>query len=355
MRILVFSSVLIAVAMSSLPAQLTLPALQPERDAIGIPDPFPGTFAKLRQQILIGPRWLEGLQGRAIRAISFKRDGFLTHAMPAGRAQLSVRISSAAADPSRASPVFASNHGPIVEQAFAGTQTFPFSPALSHRDAADWSPGNVVRIDFLRPIPYVGGPLCIEIDGEPEPGAAAAKWRVDYQGPLAQGSVVHVGTACGAFRDRAGHMAFVTPHDLHVGSAPRFLSFSEPASASILFVGLQPLGQAVNLGFLGAPSCWFYVSPLLGLPAGASASAPPRVDAAIPFPSDAAFANVQFYVQWTHVGTRLTTSEALRVTLATVAPDLDAAVVTSRRVDGLPLPAAGFVHSAKMPVLRLHW
>lgn len=335
---------------------LVIPSQAPQRDAVGVPEPFPGAYARLRQQFVFGASWLGSLQRRTLVGVSFKRDGFLTKAMPGGQAQVRVRVSSLAVAPERVSPVFAANHGAVVDQVFQGTLTFPNSPALPDRDAADWSALHSFRIDFVPPVPYRGGSLCLEIEGEPVAGSVAERWRIDYQAASTQGTVTHAGNGCGVVRGVVNQMAWVDPRELHAGASPRFLAFAEPASASAVAIAPLLLTQPVNLDFLGAPSCWAYVNPVVTLPSGLAAGAPARVQTTLPFPGDAIFAGMQLYLQWVHVAAgSLSTSEALGVTLAASLPGLDAAVVTSARADGLAaMPSSGYVSASKMPVLQLH-
>jgi hypothetical protein len=351
------SLVVLACCTAGLHAQsLTVPNQVVERDETGIPDPFPGTYGKFRQQIILGASWLNPLQGRLITGLSFKRDGFITSAMPSGQARIVVRVSSLANAPQRASTMFDANHGSVVDTPYSGTLTFPGSPALAHRDAANWSAAHAFRIDFQPAVLYRGGALCIEIEGEPVAGAAAARWRIDYRGLPTAGTALRFGTGCGPVRGISNHLTFVQTRDLHPGSAPRLLALGEPNSTSLMFVATQLLPQPLPLAFLGAPGCTLDVTPVLTIPVGMTSGQPARVHTTLPFPHDAVFASAQIFLQWAHFAPpRLTTTEALGLVLASAPPDLDAAVVTSARADGAALPSSGFVHSAKMPVLRLHW
>ncbi|MEZ5963849.1 MAG: hypothetical protein R3F56_08400 [Planctomycetota bacterium] len=335
---------------------ISIPGQVPPQDGIGVPEPFPGAYARLRQQFVFGASWLGGLQGRSLTGISFKRDGSWTKAMPGGRARVLVRVSSLAVLPTRVSTTFLANHGAVIEQAFVGTLVFPDSPALPHRDAADWSPSHSFRIDFARPVLYRGGALCVDIEGEPESGAVAEHWRIDYTQVASQGGVVHSGDGCGVVRSRMRTMAAADPRELQAGAAPRLVAFADPGSASAMVVAPSLLPQPLDLGFLGAPGCHLYVDPMVTLPCGFAAGAPARVETTLPFPSDAIFAGAQVFVQWVHFApTGISASEALGLTLAGVLPGLDAAVLTSRRVDGQPrLPDVGYLSSSKLPAVQLH-
>ncbi len=327
-------------------------------DGIAIGEPFPGTFLTSRQQILLGSTWLSALPAPAsVTAIAFRRDGADLRALVAGRAQVTLRMSSLAVAANAASEVFATNQGSDARQVFQAVVAFPASPSLQHRNDPDWGPQNSFTLPFTAPFPYVGGTLCLDIEGTP---VQATRWPIDYHSDLQLGRVQRLGSACGPISAITTKTARVSEYALRPGASMTFQLIGERYSLGILLLAGSRLSPPLPLDFLGSPGCFLYVDPAVTVWSsvtprpGRSSNHPGIGEVQIQMPHEPGIVGANLYAQWLNVtGTNLTASDALELSFAGGLTPYGAGTVTSARADGLPIPSTGRVSPGHAPVVRL--
>lgn len=327
-------------------------------DALGTARPFPGTFLRARQQILVGRALLSNLSTNAeLTTISLRRDGNDPSALDAGSAQLVVRVSSQAPGPTAAIGAFAGNHGADLTTVFQGVVSFPASPALTGRNDPDWSSQHSFTIPLAAPFRYVGGALCIDVEGTP---TQATRWPVDFHADLAAGSLLRIGAACGPVASISTKTLGASDWSLRAGATATLRMIGERDSFGLLMLGAQPISPGLDLTLLGAPGCELHLVPMVSISTpvtvgpGRGPTHPGSGAVDLPIPNEPNFVAAQFYAQWANVkGLRITTSDAALVQLANAIAPLDAATVASTRAEGLPMPSVGSVLVGHMPVLRL--
>ena len=339
---------------------LVLPSALTSIDGVAIGEAFPGTFLKSRQQILLDAAWLSALPPQApLNAIAFRRDGADLRALAAGRAQITLRVSSQATASNAASEAFTFNSGNDARVVFQGEVAFPASPALQHRNDPDWGPQHSFTLPFTTPFSYAGGTLCIDIEGTP---VQATRWPIDYHSDLQIGRVQRLGSACGPVSAITTKTARVSEWALRPGASITFQMIGERYSLGILMLGSTQFSPPLPLGFLGAPGCFLHVDPLIT----AWSSVTPRPGRApnhpgigevqVQMPHQPGIVGALLFAQWLNIaGTNLTASDGLQLMFAGGLVPYGAGTVTSARADGLPMPATGRVAPGHAPVMRLSY
>jgi hypothetical protein len=314
------SSFLITALASVVSAQqaLTVPSINTAQDAETLCE-VAGLTQRFRQQILVRSSLLDTAVGREIVALTFRRDGQYNRALGSGSAELEVTLSRPTLDPAFTQPAFAANVGTVSTQVFAGRVALPSSPALVHRNAATWTPPHAVAIPFARPYTYAGGTLCIDLTGEPVAGAGARFWPIDAVLTHHSGQVLSVGSACDPRLQAHGSRATLVP-----AGTVRLLSAGPASSLGIAMLGSPPQLPGLDLGFLNAPGCKLYLSPLVSLPA--TYSQPTRgtygdINLKLSLPASAALVGGAFGTQWVNypnptTPSRLATSMGLHLQIA---------------------------------------
>lgn len=110
-----------------------------------------GVTADLHQQIIVDARHLQGMAGRTITALLWRREAS-AETFAGGAASLTVRLAETTRDSLNASPVFAANLGASAQTVFAGTVSIPTAPALPV-SGLTWDQGSTVRLDFTNGFP----------------------------------------------------------------------------------------------------------------------------------------------------------------------------------------------------------
>jgi hypothetical protein len=337
---------------------LVVPDTAVNADATGATDPFPGTYLKSRQQILLDANWLSALPaGAPLNTITFRRDGSDLRALRPGRAALTLSVSSRATPSNAASEVFALNPGPDARIVFQGEIALPSSPALQHRNEPDWGPQHSFRLPFSQPLPYAGGTLCIDIEGNP---VQATRWPIDYHTDLQVGRTQRLGVACGPVSAISTKTARVSDYALRPGASMTFQVMGERNSLGILMLGANHYSPPLSLSFLGAPGCFLHVDPLLTLWSavtprpGRAPNHPGIGHVQLQMPHQPGIVGSVLYAQWLNIwAANLSASDGLQLMFAGGVVPYGAATVTSARSDGLSLPASGRVAPGHAPVVRL--
>jgi hypothetical protein len=260
--------------------------------------------------------------------------------------------------------VFAENRGSTVVQVFRGRVSLPTSPALTDRYVG-WSPPNAVNIPFSTPFPYVGGNLCVEIDGQSIPGASCFR-PFDYEYEGQPGIVTIYGTACGNYAGR--YSADVSPSNLRLSTTASFHSWGQPNTPGAMMIGDLKYFPGIDLDPLGATGCDLYLRPTITLPAAfgipVRTGEPGTGRVTFRFPSSTAFMGAMLWVQWANIEVGLpreewsnplglTTSNGLELTISSFPPALGMATVLSDVVvQGGAFPSTGHANVTKAPTLR---
>lgn len=348
---------LIAASLSAQVQQLVIPSVAATRDG-NSSGRVAGFMQAHRQQMLVGASWLTGVAGREITALTFRRDGWpVDHT--AGSAELRVRMStSVGLDPQQAATQFDVNLGPQWLEVFRGAVVLPASGRLPHRDAATWAPPHVVVVPLAVPYPYRGGTLCIDIEGSPVAGAVSTWWSVDHHVDPASGSRTYFGQACGSSTGWPAHTATTDPKSLRPGASIRIAGIGSLGDAAVLLLGATALPSPINLAFLGAPTCTLDIAPDVSVPSTVRTRFGMRsfggADVALRLPLDANALGAVLYAQWAMLGIRgLSTTNAVRLQLASAPATVDAAVITSARTTTGAFPASGDLRIGALPVLQI--
>jgi hypothetical protein len=340
---------------------VVVPAPNATADAVSVHQ-VAGTV-DLRQQILIEPQHLQGLVGRELTALWFRRDAAYRKPVAACDATLTVEVSTAPhASTADAREDMAHNVGADRVQVFAGAVRFPASPALTGA-SVPWDATHAARIAFAQPFRYGGGVLCIDLAGEPTQGSVF--WPADATADPVAGAVRYVGTSC---HDPSvvepsveGRTHVVSARRLFPGSTVTSFTNATPLANAVLLVGLRELSAPVDLGPVGAPRCSLWIDPIAALPvetvSGAIVPARPSiggwVGADLWVPPDAGLFGARFVLQWVEwSGARIATTNAAVCTIAGAMPGLGIAVVSARYQNGAP-PARGRVDRNVAPVVQI--
>jgi len=296
---LLFLPVLVG-SLASQTQTITVPAALATTDGAGLLEAAGFTRA-MRQQFLIGPSHLVAARGRELVALRFRRDGHPVEHVP-GSLNLTVRLSaSTSLDARRPEASFVGNHRSPPVLVFQGPLSVPRSPRLRDRNAATWASPDAVTIPFATPFLYLGGTLCVELEGVPVSGATSSWWSIDAEQFQTRGAVASIGQGCGETASRVTRMASADARTLVPGSTARFLAFGPPNGMAIMFFATQLVGP-IDLGFLGAPGCNLYVLPVGSVAASLRnpvAQRPGAATLAVQLPGEAHLVGAAFY---THRG-----------------------------------------------------
>lgn len=196
-----------------------------------------------RQQIVIEDSHLLPLVGKSITAIEFRRAKG-TDALVGGSSSLTMSLSQSSHAPTDANAVFASNRASAPSVVFSGAVVVPNSPANPGPNVP-WSVDNVIRVPLQSPYLYMGGHLCIDIDGTWQDGVSTAWWPVDAVCQVFDSSVVDMGPGTGPHCNPSGGWSTVDPGELCAGGEVRMsASGGNPA----LVMGLLGRPAAVPIG-----------------------------------------------------------------------------------------------------------
>lgn len=344
---------LLALCASVASQTVTIPATAVNRDGSGVFD-VAGLERAGRLQILIGQRHLLSAVGRELTVLRLRRDG-ARFDLRGGALSMTVRVSAATnLDPNAPSSLFAQNHRNPAVMVFQGTVVAPTSPGLANRDAATWSPADIVEVLFTTPFTYAGGTLCIQLDVIPVTGSVPRWWPIDGERE-SPGTVTHRGVTCGTVGQLAPKAASVDARSLRIGNTASFTTLGQTGSTAVLMLSPQTIGP-IDLSFLGAAGCNLYVLPdvtvtaIVGAPIGNGR--PGTANIALHLPNEGRLLAAQLHAQWLLVhNLTLATTNVIDLQIAPSPSSLDAAVV-GVSVASTTLPDAGRIE-LMLPVLQL--
>lgn len=355
LRVLAAAS--LCATMGAQTASLVIPPAATARDGTTA-GALAGFGRKLRQQILIGPEFLVAARNREFTSITFRRDGG-PHPTDAGRAHLRVTLAHAPfTDARAAAEVFASNRGPGEVVAFQGEVTLPASARPANRDSITWTAPHVVTIP-LTGFTYVGGVVCIEIDGEPVAGAASSWWGIDVERAGSAGVASVLGHACGTASSTIAKTASVDPWRLRVGSTLRLSAMAQPHAPAALMLGAAALPVPINLGFLGAPNCSLSITPDVFVPIAVGPRPRPQwpgfAHAELHLVNASNYLGAAFCAQWYALeGAGFVTTNGLRLQISGESITQNTAMVTSPPATTSFSPT-GSVAVGVVPVMELRY
>lgn len=325
------------------------------RDGLGLGS-LAGATAPRRQQFLIGESLLTALRGHRITRLSFRRDG-QPATLRSGAANLVVRLDQqAVASPWQASPVFASNLGTRVAEVFRGQVALPASPPPASRNAVGFAANEAIVIDLSQPFLYLGGTMCIDIEGEPASGQAVRAWPIDVDRDSARGIVTVDGRSCVSTPESVTRSITADAAALRPGATARFVGFAAAGEPAVLLLAAQRLASPIDLAFIGAPGCELGLMPMLDFKTVTAANRRGPLSAAnlfLTLPHEARFLAARLHAQWLFVQAgNIRTSQTMTVDLANELASIDGAMVTS-----LPRAGAesGEVEVSVVPAVRIDW
>lgn len=225
---------------------------------------LPGAGGALRQQDIVGASLLQGMVGRTLTALEFRRNTQDTNFQCASF-HLTVTLSISPNEPLSTSNVFADNVGPNPVQVFSGPQQVPASPATT--TLPGWTPDNILRVEFTTPFQYLGGTLCVDMVGIPSPGHTGVWWPADAEVDLATGTVTDLGGGCGTHGGSHHRWAAAEARSLVPGSLGRFFAFGPLGSFAVLAFGSEfaagwPLAMVLPAA---PPGCTMFVDVPIAL------------------------------------------------------------------------------------------
>lgn len=332
-------------------------------------DSMPGLSGRFRQQILIGPSRLQGLTGKSLHGLWFRRTLTDNSALVGGTISLTIGLAHTATAPERASMAFEAN-APATSQTevFRGSVLVPHAPALGPTPAP-WSRDNAFQVAFPTGFTYRGGTLVVDIAGGPASPGGPIAWYMDHELRPHDGTATTFGTSCSNYKLQGGLNLLAEDSGLQIGGTARIMAMGRPNTRPLLLLGITPIPTGVDLAPMGAPGCQQYLSIFSSL--GLSYQPPiPGFDPVfthllLPVPFDTSLISAQITMQtadietslptssWSNVA-GLTTSNGLTLRIASTQPTLDMSVVQSAAVDpGQAIPASGRVDVERAPVFRI--
>lgn len=335
------------VASAAAQSTITIPATATHQEGSGLL-PGPGFSGPYREQFLFGPSHLSTAVNHEFVALRLRRNGYFPD-YNAGRVHVTVLMSaSPLLDVNAPSSIFADNHHTPPTTVFSGPLDLFDSPRLPRGQAPLWVPPDAVTIPFAQPFRYLGGTLCIQVEGRPDATSPADWFAIDAERELVRGNATHVGRGCGPVVNRATTMVATDHWLLRPGSTPRFVGIGEPHTPAVLFLGAAVLHAGVDLTAMGAPGCFAYVMPLATIPAMVGptigGTRPGGANVKLSLPGESRMLGASFGAQWAYLSTvGLATSDALAIQLASTVSSLDGAVVLGRTAPGAPFPDQGSV------------
>lgn len=315
---------------------------------------LPGCPAALRQQTVIDARHLDAAAGSSLTALLWRREADATP-FAGGRVNLVIRVGASASDALRASPSFAVNDaGSAI--VYSGLFVIPSAPAAPG-PAASWSVGNVVRIPFNAPFPYVlGTNLLVDVVGTPDQQQPVDWWPADAAREFLTGQMLDVGSGCGVYGGTTGRWASVVAGTLLPGGTGQFLAWGTSGGLGISFLGSQAIADQYPLSSLlpGAmANCRVHLAGLLSSSVTIfDAPLDPSLTSLgglgtfrLQIPSQPWALGATFAVQWMDVQQQFALSNAVRWSVASGMPTLGMAVVQGEATaaSGEVLPATAHV------------
>ena len=340
-----------------LPAQaVVIPALRASTDGSS-GGALAGADQRFRMQVLLDAGALGSVAGHAVTSVAFRRDGQHREAWQGGRANLTVRLSTSPRPSAEAVATFAANHGADLLDVFAGEIVVPATPPLATRDGAQWSAPDAIAISFDRPFPYVGGTLCVEIEGAPVVGSVSPWWRIDHELYGHNAQVATSGVSCDGFSN-----AFASRNTLLPGGSLDLICTGPRGATAVLLLGASAISPGLDLGFLGAPGCRASVLPATTIAAIVGVGPATGYAAAnltLQLPPAPWLAGSRLHAQWAvfpnpHNGALLTTTNALELTVASLPSPLPGLLVRTGPLGASePWPASGRVYPQLLPVVQV--
>lgn len=314
-----------------------------------------GLSQAFRQQVLLRAEALAAIRGRAITALTLRRDVQLPLPLRGGVAVLKVTLSERARHPAAAAPAFADNRGPEPTQVFAGEVVVPESPAPARPPVVRWTAPDAIEIAFARPFVYRTGNLCIEIDGRPVPGKQPPAWPIDFVAWSIGGGSTFVGRSCDPRLQAMAVWKGLIP-----GSDVTLYSTGPTQTAAVCLLGTVLPAPRTLTQRLPMP-CAVHVEPLAALGflyPRVKLEQLTRVEHDVAIPALPCLFSRQFAVQWLQLpnletGIGLATTHAQTLTLADGVHTFAGASVRSGIAAGDQFPDRGEVVPFQMPVLRL--
>ena len=330
---------------------------------------IPGLGGAFREQILIDAHRLQGLGGRAIEGIQFRRSLDPNEVLEGGAVAMTVWLHEVSGVAASASSNFADN-APVAQrvEVFKGVLIVPSSPKVGSLPNA-WSTANSFQIVFRTPFSYSGGTLVVELLAAPKATGTPGRWPLDCEHVTHDGMASTFGSSCSSFAMSDGLALVAEDSGLQVGGTARVLSFGRPGTRPVLLLGVTPLTQGIDLAGLGATGCFQFVDYFLSqglvyqtpIPNFASAHA----EVLLKIPLDPSLFKAQLTMQsadietglpqasWTN-SAGLTTSNGLTLQLASTQPTLGMSTVQSTTIGlGQSAPVSGRVDVERAPVMRL--
>lgn len=366
MQLILMSLVLLGAALG---AQSAVFAVDPTHDSVNAAAGarLVGVAGGGQQQILIDRSRLQGLIGKRIEGLVFRRDPHHPEPMGGGQLDLQLRLGTSPALPRELRESFAANLQVASTQlVYSGRLSVPQAPAWNS-SRGFWDADQVLRIDFTSPFTYAGGNLLIDLQARPVAGAAPQGWYLDHAMGGPGGRVTVLGKACGSWAPQ--QTLFVEELGLQIGSSFRATALGQPGARPLMLFGSQALPAPVDLGVLGAAGCSVQIQELLIAAMGYQVHAQHQPLAALNFrfqvPAQVNLLGASFCMQFAEDETGLPRSQwsnpagltlgsGLELQLASAAPSLGMATVTSEPVDAQqPLPLTGTARPELAPVMRL--
>lgn len=316
-----------------------------------------GFTQRFRMQVLLRASRLTALQNRELTGFVVRRDGQNPEALQGGRTYLVVRLSTLGVGQAAPSPVFAHNEGNDVREVFRGMITIPDAPALAHRDAATWQSPHAVAVDFTAPFPYLGGTLCLDIEGSPDAMQPARWWPIDFDLATHDAQVAQLGSSC---NPRA--QALCSPSDLLPGGSVRLIGIGRERTLAGLMLGARQATPPLSLDGIGATGCVAHLLPDVTLGntySGAPSAGMAAACAHLHLPNLPSLANATLYAQWLAYPdpinpAQLSTTAGLALQMASATTQLSGVVVRTGPLSGTaPTPGDGRVLPQIVPVLCL--
>lgn len=339
-----------ALATAAAQQQLVVPAAYATTDAPAY-GWLAGASRDVRQQTLIGASHLAPMLGQTLTALELRRHA-ANEIYQGGVADLTLTLSIAPHGPLACSTTFAANVGPNPVQVFAGQVTLPTSPAPTG-PTMDWTPDNIVRIEFTTPFAYTGGTLCVDLIGHPVAGQNANWWMADLELEDIAGTTTDLGGGCGLYGGIDKDWSSVSRRSLLPGAYARFSAYGTPLGLAIAAFGQKaPFGTPLAwFGLPAGPGCDLHLATLDGLVP--TLFVPPNDPGDLSFggeaevqfklPSSASVFGLSMTTQWIDWA-QMATSNAIEWTIASAMPTVELALIEGHPTEATGLAAVYMGH-----------
>jgi hypothetical protein len=295
---------------------------------------LPGAGTPLRMQEIISANLLQGLVGKTITAMEFRRNAH-ANSFAGGAVDLALTLSISPNAPLDAATTFAANVGPAPSQVFVGQLQLPASPGTT---TPSWTPANLLRIPFQTPFVYQGGNLCVDLLGTPVAGNNTNWWPADAVYSYATGTVVDLGGGCGSHGGPLHRWSFAEAKTIVPGGNAQFRAIGPQNSFGLVVFGTDdvagwPLSIVLPLADL---TCRMHVSaPLevdvrLFLPNG---QLNPSASYALPIPTSPNLTGASLTTQWVE-WSQPASSNALQWTIGGI-PDIEMVHVSAHATEAV--------------------